>query len=303
MNKPSYILRSVLLIALITMSSSVFALSHYLTASLGGGATIPMALPDGMERQLGGEGQLSVAYELGHQGFFFNVGVGAEYMLLRGTVERFADQFARQDKNGIDINYRYVYGNYEENDRLIHLTIPVQVGYRFLKYGYVAAGVKFSLPLWGQNTCNTKMYTELEYTNLIAPISRDVPSYGAYKETDYSSTDASKQQSFISTCNVAPNIEIGGWLPISRKVNCRIGAFCEYVIPLKSGNIPESRVDYSAVDVNPQTQNQTNLSENIHFCSQLTTHTIVVGLRCTFRFKVAGTSKICNCVKDDMIFQ
>ena len=286
--------------------------SHFLGVSVGMGTSLSLNGGDAVNVKPGFDGQASFSYEVVNRGFFFNVGVGADYQLTReGLAGTMVDQYGRVDKWGAPIWYRWIYNDYREAQHTLYASLPIQLGYIIKDRVYIGVGAKFTLPLWNQYEVSTRLYTEGEYVNLIAPISRNVPSYGYYAEDDYSS----KGTYVGATAYVSPTIEVGAQLPVTRKVSCRIGLFAEYAIPfLGSHEVVPALVDYSSVDLNVQTQNQDNLRENIRFVSLMnaalnptfTEHggeslykglsqNLSIGVKATFRFDVTKKSYPCRC--------
>ena len=99
---------------------------------------------------------------------------------------------------------------------------------------------------------------------------------------------------------------------------CRIGLFCEYMIPVVGSYKAQPILDYSAVNLDPNTQPQEDLIANLHmhpivngnFNGSVLEHggeammkrmaeNLTIGIRCTFRFNVSRSPSICNCVTDN----
>lgn len=289
-------------------------LQHYLDVSVGGGTAFGMSTKSIVQTKLGANGQASFAYEIAKNRFFFNFGIGADYVLTRSGLDNFTDSYARVDKDGRAINYRYVYSDYVESDHLLMLSAPIQFGYRFHRYGFFAIGAKVSMPLVHNYSTSTMLYTEGVYTQLIQPVSRNVPSYGYYPEIKYKS----KGSFTAPDLYVAPMAEVGTVVPIQPGILCRIGVFCEYHIPVIGAYKEQPILDYTAVNTDPSTQSQEDLIANLkmnpiingRFNDSVLDHqgeslmkrmaqNMTIGIRCTFRFNVSQSPTICNCVTDN----
>ena len=287
---------------------------HYITASLAGGSGLGTSCNEMIESQLGGEGQVALSYELLHRGFFFSIGVGGDYRLSRYQMANdMVHSFARQDRDGHDINYRYAYSDYKEKQHTACVTIPLSFGYYITDNVYASLGVKTSIPLWDRYTTQTLLYTEGEYPNLIDFVSRNVPSYGFYPTMECSGAGIYN----APTLSVSPMAELGAAFELSRRVSCRLGLYVEYAIPVIWTNNLTELVDYSGVDANPLTQTKENLQSSIMFHSVLNSQMnaaatayagqnlfadmsqyLSFGIRATFRFNIAHGSSKCMCLKD-----
>lgn len=287
---------------------------HYLTLSAGGGMAQNLSAAKIANANPGADAQVAFSYEIGKRGFFFNFGIGADYLFTRSSIDGFTEQTPRVDKDGRQILYNMVFSDYMEKQHTLLASVPVQFGYRFHRYAYFAVGAKVQMPLITQYSVTTKMYTEGVYPNLIDVVSKNVPSYGYYPEEKY--TYSSKYDA--PTLYVTPMAEVGGFLRLARGITCRVGLFVEYAIPVVGSHKTDILVDYSDVDLNPQTQNRSNMADNIRFRSMLnaqynatmTEHAgeklmkglaenITFGVRATFRFNVTQSPSICLCVTDN----
>ena len=274
-----------------------------------------MSCGDMIRPSAGGEGQIAVSYEVLRSGFFFSIGVGADYRLSNYAMKQnMVDQFPMPDRDGRSTLYRYVYSRYREQEHTIYGSVPIQFGYRIKNKVYFSLGAKASMPLWNTYSVSTDMYTEGEYPNLIDVISRNVPSYGYYPEVHYAYKGSYK----APTLMVSPTAEVGGFFRIVPGISCRIGAYVEYAIPVGNQPAVMDIVDYSSVDQNPQTRTFENLQANIRFNSVLNARMspastsyagqnvmknaaqyISFGIRATFRFNVTQTPSVCMCDIDN----
>lgn len=281
---------------------------HYLNLSVGAGISENMSVTELVSNKVGGTGQFQFTYEMDKKSFFFQFGVGVDYLYTGQGLAEMTDQYERNDKDGEPILYRYVYSDYKEAQHNILVTIPVMFGFHFATYGYVSAGAKVGLPVYGHYKTTTDMFTEGEYLRFVQPISKNVPAYGFYPRGEYSySGDFDRSGIFVS-----PVFEIGGRFRIKKKIDCRLGLFAEYALPVGGSNYKANLIDLNQVDINPVSQNQKNLEENIRFNSILMSHfntTVLnhegenlldrasqylqIGVRATFRFDVTIPPYIC----------
>lgn len=276
---------------------------HFITASVAGGAGLGTSGQGVVKPAVGGEGQLAVSYEVLKSGFFFSIGLGADYRLSRYSLtEGMVDQFARVDRDGRPINYRYVYSGYSEQEHTVSATAPVWLGYRIKDKVYFSVGAKLAMPLWNTYSVRTNLYTEGEYPNLIDFVSRNVPSYGFYPSTEFKG----KGSYVAPTLSVSPMAEVGAFFRIVPGISCRIGAYVEYAIPVLGKTPTVAQIDYSAVDINPATQSLDNLHSTLRFNSVLNSRLnasaaqyISFGIRATFRFNVTRSPSVCLCERDN----
>lgn len=288
-------------------------LQHFINLSAAGGLDVGLSGSGFVRPGIGGDGQFAVAYELQNKGFFFNVGLGADYRVMNYALKgKMTHAFASQDKDGHPISYRYVYTGYSETQQTLYATLPIWLGYIIRERVYIAVGAKAALPLWNTYEAKTKMYTEGVYTNLIDPVSQNVPSFAYYPKSTYSG----KGTYTTATAYVYPMAEAGVVFELDKKITCRLGAFAEYAIPIGGACPHTDIVDYSAVDMNPQTRSQENLKAGLGFNSMLngkmnTSATanagqnllngwssfLSVGVRATFNFNVTKYKSECRCIE------
>ena len=283
---------------------SVAPVSHWLGVSANG--VEANMLPGGKQIQVnaGGGGGGHLLYEIYAKGFFFNIGVGVDYIITNTAIDSYTDAFYRVDRVGEPLTYRYNYSDYREQQRQLRVIVPLQVGYQFGDYVYVGAGVAFrTRPLLNVIETSTRMYTQGEYERFIEPF-RNVPSYGFWAEDTY--TGSGKMLTTHSEIGI--EAEVGSNIPLNVKwMRMRAGAFVGFDLPI----IPQidaeqgiKLVDYSAVDTYSLTQSQENLKENIRFNSMLDTSMVPdnakrirVGVKFTVLFDVTPKPKHCMCWK------
>lgn len=251
----------------------------------------------------GGGGGGHLLYELRTGGWFFNIGLGADYILTNTALATYTDAFGRVDRTGEALTYRYNYSDYAEQQRQVRLMIPLQVGYQFGDYAYVGIGASFrTKPLLNEIRTHTRMYTQGEYERFIEPF-HDAPYYGFWPEAEYSGTGTM----YSATNEMAVEAEVGVNIPLNvKKLRLRAGLFVGYDLPLSHYEDREGMtlVDYSAVDKSPFTQTQEDIQANIRFNSMLDTPIAVkeaqrlrIGLRLTLLVDVTPKPKHCMCWK------
>lgn len=277
--------------------------SHWIGLSLDG--VEANALPGGEQIRIkaGGGGGGHLLYELRTGGFFFNIGVGADYIITNTALDTYTDAFGRVDRMGEPLTYRYNYSNYQEQQRQLHLLIPLQIGYQFGDLLYAGVGVSFrTKPLMNSVSAHTRMYTQGEYERFIEPF-RDAPYYGFWPEAEYEGTSTM----YSATNELAVEAELGVNIPLNvPKLRMRTGLYFGYDLPLSKFDEREGMtlVDYSGVNTSAITQTQQNLQENIRFNSMLDTPIAVkeaqrlrIGLRLTLLVDVTLKPKHCMCWK------
>lgn len=286
-------------------------LQHHLNLSVGAGIDVDLASSAFVRTGVGGDGQFAASYEVRDKGFFFNVGLGADYRVMNYGMNGMTHAYASQDRDGNPISYRYVYSGYSETQHTLYATLPIRLGYIIQDRVYISAGVKAALPIWNTYAVKATMYTEGVYTNLIDPVSQNVPSFAYYPKSSYSGSGTYT----APTLYVSPMVEAGVVFELTQKISCRLGAFAEYALPI-GGKCPHTEiVNYAAIDMNPQTRSQQNLKSGLAFGSLLngkmndsaTAHAgqnivkdwsqfLSVGVRATFSFNVTKYKPVCKCL-------
>lgn len=277
--------------------------SHWVGLSLTGVEANVLPSSDDIIIKAGGGGGGHLLYELRTGGFFFNIGLGADYILTNTALASYTDAFGRVDRTGEAHTYRYNYSDYQEQQRQVRLLVPLQVGYQFGDYAYVGLGASLrTKPLLNEIGTHTRMYVQGEYERFIEPF-RDAPYYGFWSEDEYSGTGTMRS----ATNEMALEAEVGVNIPLNaKKVRMRAGVYFGYDLPLSQFEERDATqlVDYSAVNKSPYSQSQEDLQENIRFNSMLDTsltdaevQRIRVGLRLTVLFDVTPKPKHCMCWK------
>ena len=277
--------------------------THWLGLSLNG--VEADMLPDGTEikTKFGGGGGGHLLYELNAKGWFVNIGVGADYMITNIWMGAYTDAFARVDRMGEALTYRYQFSDLSEQQRQLRVVVPLQIGYQSEDMWYVGVGAAFrTAPLINTIGSKAQMYAQGEYDRFIEPI-RETPYYGFWARDTYTG-----QGVMLSATNeVALEAEARVNIPMPMQViKMRAGVFVGYDLPLTKYEARSSSplVDYSAVNTNPLTQTQENVKQNIRFGSMLDTslaahdaHRLRVGVRLTVLFDITPKPKHCMCWK------
>ena len=276
-------------------------LSHWLGLSITG--VEANVFPGGDVRmKLGGGGQAHLLYELRKGNFYFNAGIGADYIITNCSLDHYADAFNRVDFMGEDVIYRYVYTDYKDQQSQFRMVIPVQFGYYIGEWAYVGVGAAFrTSPFLNTFSAHTRMLAEGEYERFVQPI-RNTEKYGYWSEAEYQSTGRLRS----ATHEMAIEAEVGIRLPMpTKRFQMRAGVYVGYDMPIqtyKGKEIP--LVDYSKVDSNPTTQTLANTQANLQLNSLLDssvathdTHRLRAGIRLTMLFDVTVQKKICKCLQ------
>ncbi len=274
---------------------------HGLNISLGGGMAMTHSYwqQDGlMKDKMGAEAGIQLTYELRKEWFIFGVGSGIEYDYTRQGADSLTDLFERIDREGDDITYAYRYTDYEDGQQRMLVSVPVYVGACIGPYFYMLLGVKATFPVEMYHKTKTTLETDGTYHRFIHTI-KNAPTYGYYSPDTYTS----KSRYDDAQWYIAPTIELGSNFTLNDKVAMRVGVYAAYNFPFK-GTQKLSQIDYSAVDINPMTQNKANLQENIVFNSVTASQSIrkaseywSVGIRWTCRFIFPKRPVPCRCLE------
>lgn len=294
---------------------------HFLDLSVGGGVAVNMAKAPLVNTKIGADGNFAFTYELDKKSFFFQIGIGVDYILARRGLDPFTDSYTgRFDKDGFLLNrYSYAYTSYAEQSHYLMGTVPVLFGFQLTQHMYISFGAKLMMPFMSTYKADATMYTEGVYDMFIDVISQNVPAYGFYEEAEY--TYKAPLTFGLTDIYVAPTLELGAKLPIKKKIDVRVGVYAEYALPISSSNAKMDLVDYSMVQLNPTLQNQYDLAENIRFnpiahsrfnatvegensaayLQNDPSQYLNVGIRATFRFDVTIPPKICLMCSDKFV--
>lgn len=284
---------------------------HYISLSVSGGEGNTMMrtfdnLPP-VRNRIGADAQFHVGYELRQKGFFFGLGVGADYDLGRQHIDSLKDNYGRYDREGDAITYTYAYRDYNDRHMSVNLTIPLYFGGYLTEELYLLGGIKFGIHMWGIHSAQTEMETYGTYTEFIHTI-HHTDYFGYYNESHYAYQSTYPAPQF----KIIPMVEIGYKIPLqtkSKRVEMRVGAYAEYGIPLSVQN-EMPMVDISQTDVNPFTQNQADLRAHIILNTPVATNwqeggktsNLQVGVRFTCLFNVTPPKRFCMCTPDFKTF-
>ena len=266
-------------------------LSHWLGISLTGVEASPiLGKKTDAYAKAGGGGQATLLYELHKGHFFFNAGLGADYIVTNCALDAYADAFPRVDFTGEPMLYRYVYSDLKEQETQVRILMPIQFGYRFGDWVYAALGaaVRFQ-PIVNKTSSTARMFTEGEYERFIQPI-RNAPEYDYRAEAEYKGSSPVRS----ATNEVALEAEVGARIPL-KGVQMRIGAYVGYDLPLQS--YTSKRANMTLMDYSED--------PNIRFNSLLDSpvlnkdaQRVRAGIRVTFLFDVTRDKSACMCMTE-----
>lgn len=270
--------------------------------SLGGGIAMsnthwPASAPT-IADLVGNEVRIAVGYELSKDWFVFGFGVGVDYDYTRQRIDSMTDLFDRLDREGDAITYAYRYSDYTDNQQRLLVSIPVYIGAHIGEYVYLLAGAEATLPIIAHHKTQTTLQTTGTYKRFIHTI-ENAPTYGYYAPTEYS-----KQGDYQdSHCYIAPMAEIGANFRLNKTVSMRVGIYAAYHFPLGVWD-RTALIDYSRVDINPQTQTEADLRENIMFHAvptaandQKRSEYWTIGVKWTCRFVFPKRTSVCRCLE------
>lgn len=277
-------------------------LTHYLGLSIGGGEANRIRInTDALRNKAGGAASFAFHYEMQYRSWMWGLGVEGTFQHLHDQVLPFSDSFTRLDMDGDEVNYAYIYTAYGEKSQTANLRIPIYFGMNFSKV-YTMIGVRLEIPIWSQYAVVADMYTQGTYPWSITPVVsdgiNDFSSLGFYPTNTYTYVNTYEEKLYI-----APFIEVGYEFFRTDKVNMRVGAYAAYALPIVTGEkVPLA--DYSAIDINPRTQNLENLKQQIRWNPLVqsdkypdTPYKLEVGVKLTMLFNVTADNHKCMCVK------
>ena len=224
---------------------------HYVGLSVAAGEANVLAKSDlypELKTQAGADAQFGVSYELRKNRFFFNIGAQAQFLYTGVKIGSFTDQLPDiTDHDGETYTHQYVYSNYRENQKTLLIGIPVQLGVFLTDKVYLALGVKANLPLLADYSTRSTLETNGLYPASyywIDPLAND-PTYGFYSPDTYRASGTYEKSGRV--WNVVPNIEVGGLIPLTKKVRLRVGAYVEYALPIGLKR-EQQLTDYASVN-------------------------------------------------------
>lgn len=258
-----------------------------------------------------GGGQLAVTYELQKSGFFFQIGVGADYTITSCSLNRYDNDTFPSMYNGEPIIYQYVYSGWREQQNQLRVIVPIRFGYLIGKWMYVGIGASYrSKPLVINNiSVATRMHSEIKNEQAQGGIYPEddekgrefEDKHGFWIESDYTG----KGRVLSATHEIAAEAEIGVRFALTKKIQMRTALYAGYDIPLipfKVDNRLETLGDYSRLDEAPRSSTKANLIENLGFHSILDTnilqrdpHRLRAGLRITLLFNLSSEPERCMC--------
>lgn len=307
MKKRSIIVCICLLLAASLMAAPRYgrtAVTHWLGLSLTGvEANMLPASSSGVKPKAGYGGQAHLQYEIHAGKFFFNAGLGFDYIVTNNAMASYSDAFDRVDFTGEPLIYRYVYSDFKEQERQLRFILPVQFGYEIGEWMYIGVGAEFrAAPFINNFKSSGRMFAEGEYERFIEPI-RNSEQYGFWPESEFNTVPL---RAGADAHEVAVELELGARVPMGKKGLARFGVYAGYDIPVEySSKTPTPLFDYSRIDTNPATQSWENTQKNLQINSligsplmRITTQRIRVGVRVSLLINVTHTPSQCMCLRD-----
>lgn len=307
MKKRSIIVCICLLLAASLMAAPRYgrtAVTHWLGLSLTGvEANMLPASSSGVKPKAGYGGQAHLQYEIHAGKFFFNAGLGFDYIVTNNAMASYSDAFDRVDLMGEQLIYRYVYSDFKEQERQLRFILPVQFGYEIGEWMYIGVGAEFrAAPFINNFKSSGRMFAEGEYERFIEPI-RNSEQYGFWPESELNTIPL---RAGADAHEVAVELELGARVPMGKKGLARFGVYAGYDIPVEySSKTSTPLFDYSRIDTNPATQSWENTQKYLQINSLLgstlmniTTQRLRVGVRVSLLINVTHTPSQCMCLRD-----
>ena len=307
MKKRSIIVCICLLLAASLMAAPRYgrtAVTHWLGLSLTGvEANMLPASSSGVKPKAGYGGQAHLQYEIHAGKFFFNAGLGFDYIVTNNAMASYSDAFDRVDLMGEQLIYRYVYSDFKEQERQLRFILPVQFGYEIGEWMYIGVGAEFrAAPFINNFKSSGRMFAEGEYERFIEPI-RNSEQYGFWPESELNTIPL---RAGADAHEVAVELELGARVPMGKKGLARFGVYAGYDIPVEySSKTSTPLFDYSRIDTNPATQSWENTQKYLQINSLLgstlmniTTQRLRVGVRVSLLINVTQTPSQCMCLRD-----
>ena len=280
------------------------AVTHWLGLSLTGvEANMLPASSSGVKPKAGYGGQAHLQYEIHAGKFFFNAGLGFDYIVTNNAMASYSDAFDRVDLMGEQLIYRYVYSDFKEQERQLRFILPVQFGYEIGEWMYIGVGAEFrAAPFINNFKSSGRMFAEGEYERFIEPI-RNSEQYGFWPESEFNTIPL---RAGADAHEVAVELELGARVPMGKKGLARFGVYAGYDIPVEySSKTSTPLFDYSRIDTNPATQSWENTQKYLQINSLLgstlmniTTQRLRVGVRVSLLINVTHTPSQCMCLRD-----
>lgn len=304
--------RSIIVCVCLLLAASLMAaprygrtvVTHWLGLSLTGvEANMLPASSSGVKPKAGYGGQAHLQYEIHAGKFFFNAGLGFDYIVTSNAMASYSDAFDRIDLMGEQLLYRYVYSDFKEQERQLRFILPVQFGYEIGEWMYIGVGAEFrAAPFINNFKSSGRMFAEGEYERFIEPI-RNSEQYGFWPESEFNTIPL---RASADAHEVAVEVELGARVPMGKKGLARFGVYAGYDIPVEySSKTPTPLFDYSRIDTNPATQSWENTQKYLQINSLLgstlmniTTQRLRVGVRVSLLINVTHTPSRCMCFRD-----
>jgi len=289
------------IVACVMMVGSCFlaplrAITHYMGFSLTGAEA--NTLGASVQTKAGAAAQIDYVYSGSVNQFFFDMALGVGYQELNMGKASHIDSRSAVDRTGEEHLYQYRYTDIREQHRNLNGQLRLMVGGQVTDFVYLGVGAKLHYAFMRQASIQDSMATVGVYDRFAADYIANRPQYGFYPKATYSSSPSPTRLALT----VVPSLEVGARLPMSQTSCVRIGAYLDVALPLSA---PQGMItDYSAVDINPQTQNESNLRQNLKIRSLIDSdsarslYVMEVGIRFTFLFRLYRSHYPCHCFPD-----
>lgn len=288
-----------LLLGLIFLCSPIGAreLQHFLGVSLAG--VEANIIGENLKSQVGGGGQALFNYEFAYKAFFVNVGVGADYQLTQGKLMSFIESKQMTDISGEPMEYQYRFEQYQEKQTILYGMFQILLGTKLSPNFYLQAGTHIRCAINKTYTTQANLCTTGAYSRWAGEFIANVPSYGFYPSDSYHGGGDIRDL----RVTIAPIVEFGYLVPLSRKADLRIALFGEYAFPMNNEQ-SLSIVDYSQVNMDVRTWSQADLQRNLKFHSVLDSSilpswgNLEIGVKVSFLFDVTNYKVPCHCMNE-----
>ncbi len=210
--------------------------NHRLWLSVGGGGNCPIATaaPDvALRSRLGGDARLGVGYEWQKGNFLMGFGIETAYDAICASLDSLQQTYDRTWGNE-PIHYIYHYHKYEDRLRTVQVGLPVYVGASLGQYAYMHVGVHINGVVYAEHQTAARMDTRAvilaAYADYLSGMGEKV---GIFTMPEDSKDYTYRSQDFQSAqWSLTPMLEVGGRLPVGKKVEMRIGVYVGYDILL-----------------------------------------------------------------------
>lgn len=285
-------------------SSSQQSAQHYISVSLDGGIALGMKVGTALSQQPRAAAGASVNYELRYRSMLFGVGAGCGFSQTLSRMSDFRDTYDRVTRDNDSIRYHYDISSYQEKRTLLDVHLPIYLGATFAEYMYVLAGAAVGVDVFAQYEAQARMLTAADFPHTPGTVVGNIPNYGygLYPESLYATKASMLPASLGARLSVAPTVELGAQIPLAGKLNLRVGVFAAYRMMVSPEKKQEALLDLSGVNLDPYTQSQENLRDNLRLAPLAHTsllpsaglNNILVGIRLTLQIGLRSAQP-CMC--------